>query len=273
LPMLTYFDHVVLRIEYDGKIQYADLLLKNYKLGEVPLPWSGANGLLLKPGGSSFVALPIAEKGLATSYIYHKVSLDGDGSASGVVSVTFNRDATGWLRKSLKGMSKSDQERWLSAFATTRLRGGIISENSILNLDKAYTNLKVVIRYEQKNWADSVDNMMVFGLGTLDRPPSFTSQTRKNAILFKRNILFEIENEYLIPEGYQIVRLPENFDVETDFAFFKRSYEVAKGSILEKISQGQKRSNISQKRYQEIRDYFDNLVASTKNRIAIRKGS
>lgn len=271
LPMMSYFNHVILGIDLEGKMYYTDILLREYRFDETSSALSGKNVLVLRPEDGRFVTLPIADKKVRTKYLRHNIALHSDSSASGAVTITLDRSFTEGLRKMIKGMADVDKERWLSMFATQFAPGGTISKIKILNLDQTYENLELLIEYEQKNWAELTDNMMIFGIGATQRLSAFSAPTRQHPIVFLRNMDSEIENEYIIPKDYEVASIPKNVDVKTDFSYYKRTYEVVNRKISEKISSGLIRSYLPQERYQEIRSFYDDLVALTRNRIIIKK--
>jgi hypothetical protein len=270
-PMLNYFDHVILGIEFENKINYTDLLIKGYKFWEIPSAWSGTNALLLKPGGDSFHQLTFADMKDMTTYIRQKTFLNDDASASGVFSLTFDRSTTSQLRVLMKSMTDSENKRWLSMFAAKIIPGSVITETKAVNLNETYMNLEIQIQFKQKNWAELINDMLVFGVGMADREPAFSALTRQNPIVFRQSTATEIENEYLIPEGYEVVTLPEDLAVESDFAYYKKSYRSEGQRILEKVLSGYKRSYLPANRYQDIEKYYDNLIPLTRKRVAIRK--
>jgi len=272
-PMLDYFDHVILGIEFDDKINFTDILLKGNKFWETPSAWSGTNVLLLTPDGDTFHQVPIADEKTVTTYLSQKISVNEDASAAGVLSATLDRLVTTGIRELLKGMTDTDNKRWLSMFATNLVPGGTITENKVVNLDETYANIEFLIQYKQNNWAESIDDMLVFGVGAADRGSLFSAETRHNPIEFRRASSVFVENEYIIPEGYEIVTMPDDLSLETDFAYYKRHYVAEGRKIIENVLSGTRRVYLPAEQYHEVKKYYDDLVPLTKKRIAIRKKS
>ena len=271
LPMFNYFDHVILAVNCDDKIYFSDVLMPGYKFWQTPAHFWGSNALLLKEKGGGFLTVPECPDTSITQRFRHKVELNMDTSASGFFRITLNRETTNGIRKALKGLTENENEQVLSKLATIFAPGGSIKEAEVLNLDEKYSNLVLQIRYDQKNWAERVGDMIVFGFGSVQRMPVFTEPTRKNPIVLRRCTEAEVKNEYVIPENCEIVHLPETLEIETDFGHFKRTYAVEGSVIKESIRTGTFRLRLPADRYREIKTYYDELVALTKNRIAIRK--
>ena len=102
------------------------------------------------------------------------------------------------------------------------------------------------------------------------RQPIFSTKSRINPIEFRRSSGYEFVNEYEIPADFEVVNLPEDIKVETDFAYYSRTYRVDGAKVIEQVFSGYKRAFLPPERYEEVKNYFDDITAQTKKRVAIK---
>ncbi len=271
-PMLNYFDHAILAIQFKGKLYFTDVLSGASEFQTLSQRLANTNVLILKPENGGFVKLGRGAEEMQTTSFFHSVRLDRQGSATGKAKITLDNQTSEFFRKGLKDISPKEREKWLAGYSAQILPGAKILSADISNLEDRYTSLNLLFSYTHEKWAESVGDMMLFGVGAVDRTGSFTAPERHNPIVIRKGSGHVITCEYTLPDGYEIAKMPKNISFQKEYADFKRTYtRKAPNQVVEKTIFKDRPCRLEAEKYDEIKDFFDTLPILTKDRIVIRR--
>jgi hypothetical protein len=271
LPIPTYFNHVILFFEVGGKRYYTDLLQKGYYFHEIPESLSGMKVLVLNESGGFFGSIPEADPSESASLEEERTVIDGKGDALVDMSIRFPRDLSITMREQLRNMADDTREKVFSAFESNASNGGKVREREWKSLDIAHKKITVRLKYENSHLIQRVGDMMIFGMPQRQRGDLFTSPTRKYPIVLQADSREEKKITYSIPEGYEIMHLPDDVVLKRDYASYERSYRAEGGTIVAKEIVCYKKSRTPASQYQEVRKFFDDVTSRTNDMIMIKK--
>jgi len=271
LPMPDYFNHAILFFEMDGQKYYTDLLRKGYRFAQVPRPMSGVNVFVVNGNGGFFGTVPETDSAEATTTQREHTVIDESGDAVIEMTTVFSRESSNQIREMFKRMSASMKEKAYSSFEAELAAGGQVIERRWENIDKPYERITVYLKFTGSHSVQKVDTMMIFGLPQVKRSSMFSSPKRIHPIVSPSDVVVETQVTYDFPEGYEIMNLPAPVNIENTFSGYERSYQADGSSIVGKELYILKKSRTPADQYQKIKDFFDDVMKSTNDRIMIRK--
>jgi transglutaminase-like putative cysteine protease len=271
LPMPMYFEHVILCIENAGKRYYTDIFIKDYYFDEVPPTSSDGYVFVVNDTGGFFDRVPTIDKKKHSENTEATVFLREDGSAFTELKAIAPRDLSARLREGYKNSTKEEKENFFASLEELFSLGGKMIENKWENLDKSYSNLKLHAKFERPNYAEVMGDFLTFGLGAYERSSAFSSPTRRNPIVLWNEDISETKMEYVLPEKFEILNIPKNIKLKTEFVDYSRTYEKEGNRIREIERIERKRVRLPPERYKELQDFMNERTKLTQNRIMIKK--
>ena len=271
LPLPKYFNHVILCIEYENKIHYTDLLQKGYYFDEISSALAGGHVLVLNDKGGYLGRVPSAEKSEYLSLTNFNIMIREDGSALVEGNFIFARNFSNQLRLQFETSTEDEKEQRLSSFYETLCVGGKIIEQEIKYLDDPYKNIEIDLKFERPDFSKVMGNMMVFGMGQIKRLFTFGASERKYPIVFQYDMMNQDRINYTLPDGFEIVNIPENVHFDKEFVTFRRTYKKEKERIQEEQIYRLKMCRLLAEDYQDVKDLFNQITKSTNSFIIIKK--
>ncbi|MCM8826483.1 MAG: DUF3857 and transglutaminase domain-containing protein [Candidatus Omnitrophica bacterium] len=198
LPMPTYFDHVILRIELKDKVYYTDVLAKGYRFYEIPLWLQGGYVFVINDKGGFFEQLPILDETENLTFRESKIIINEDGSALIETVSLWPKEFSIRLRENWKNMTEKQKKEILESADETYTAGGKMLERKWENLESDYGRIKSFIKYERPRWTDVSGDFMSFGMGGYARDKNFLKEKRNYPIMFWFNSLDKQTNIYIL---------------------------------------------------------------------------
>ena len=143
-------------------------------------------------------------------------------------------------------------------------------ERKLNNMDAPYKNIKIDVKYERKDFIKVANDMMIFGMGQINTP-RLPSIERKYPIIFTGNTRSENKIDFKIPDGFEVLNLPQNIHYDTEFSSFSRTYQPDGPSIKVADIFEIKAARLPSEAYKEVREFFSNVRNSTNDTIIIKK--
>ena len=271
LPIPSYFDHVILAIEVDGKCYYTDVLTKGYRFQELPSSYEGRRAFVLNDKGGFFTVLPVQNSNSKNTNTLLKVTIKDDGTAVVETTIIFSRDDSVMLRKEIAKGGPDEREKALAALETVILSGGKLLEKTWENIDMSYDQITVFMRFESSNIVQRMGDMMMFGLPPFQRKTEFSSRKRFYPVVFNSPYRLETRVTYIIPDGYEISVMPKKIDFNPLFAGYIREYESQGAQIVGREFLELKTYRLSVEEYPLLQNFFDDIVRKTNDKILIKK--
>jgi len=272
IPMPSYFRHVILCIEHEGKNYYTDPQRKGFYFDETSYDLSGGYVLLLNGEGGLLERVPPAKPDLYIDSSEYRVEIDEDGSALFDGSKIFPRIRSIQIRSAYLNNTEEGRKKMLSSLDASLSSGGTMLSRTLNNIDDPYKNIAIDARYRRTDFVKVANDMMMFGMGQLNTP-ALASTERRYPIVFSGSYRFENILDFIIPEGFEILNLPKNINYETEFGIFRRTYESAGRSIKVSDIFEIKMARLPPTAYEDVRRFFNNISNSSNDTIVIKKGA
>jgi len=270
LPMPLYFNHVILCIEHEDAKHYTDILRKGFYFDETSYTISGGYVLVLNGNGGVLDRVPSSNPNTYLRSTDFTVEIDEDGLAIFNGSLTIPRIISTQMRNTYLNNTEEEREKWLSSLDTSLSSGGVMLERKLNNMDAPYKNIKIDVKYERKDFIKVANDMMIFGMGQINTP-RLPSIERKYPIIFTGNTRSENKIDFKIPDGFEVLNLPQNIHYDTEFSSFSRTYQPDGPSIKVADIFEIKAARLPSEAYKEVREFFSNVRNSTNDTIIIKK--
>lgn len=268
-PSLDQFNHVIVRLEQNGKEIFLDATEKDTPFGLLPKKDLNEIGFLVtKEEGSWIKVMP---NNLRERRIITQVDLLPEGRLSGESTLEIN-PFTRLLEFGQDNVASIDQikDRLFSGFSPDRLE--IIA---VRNADKPDQPLTMACSVETLTVTESSDNLLFFN-------PLIDFGLDKNPLpqgerLTPVDLNFPVREYYLIgvrlPPGYEIVSAPSPFRVEIADKAGLYAYDVLQQEGIIHISSVfvLNRTHFLPQEYAGVQQFFELMTEKQKESIILRK--
>ena len=277
VPTLKQFTRILVALPDGDSYRFLDPFLDDVSYGFVR--WGRGNTALVvrDDGSGELVQVPgfrAAENRARKSMV---ITIDSDGSAE--VRATcelegyFDRKA----RRDLKDATPSEEQKVFDTAANVVSAGATNTGYSHSNLTDLTEPVRVFQDIQAKELAVPQGDMMIVHLPPF--PHSFASMgiypslaERRYAFEFPCEFRSDIEVDVSLPDGYEVVRLPEDVMLITPVAVFQLTCESHEDehSVVWKRSIAVNERSISVEDYGKFKENYDTLI-SPKNRLLLLK--
>jgi transglutaminase-like putative cysteine protease len=271
LPMPSYFNHAILFFEFEGARRYLDLLENGFHFQTTPASLAGNTVFVVNDQGGFFAPIPPAKQADLALTLTEEVRIKADGIAEISHSIHFPNDASVKIREMLKGVPPEEKEKLIAAFESSAVQGGRVLERNWENLERPYQAVVLRIKTERSDWVQSMGDMMMFGPNQIPRGSRFTAPNRIHPIVFSQSSYIESRFAYVLPEGYEVVNLPQAVALKTPFADFVREYSANGGKISGCERLAFKSVRLPSAEYPAVQNFFRDMSKLTNNKLVIRK--
>jgi len=271
LPLPTIFDHVLLEVEDESGNFYIDPLLDGYDIEEYPLSYQAAYTFVITESGGRFGRFPVFDEKRNYTKMDSMIEIKEDGSAIIEKKSLWDLDFSIKTRDVWKAMTQKKRDKFLQILDTSVVSDGKMIKRHWENMEGKYGCVEGFIKYEKPHAYPITDGMIIVNPGGYSRDSDFAKEKRRNPIFFPGNSLEEESATYILPKEFKLTHVPENLDLDIGFFGFKRNYEVEEGRLVIKEIARWTRKEIPVERYNEVRDFFNELPHKTYQRIILKK--
>ncbi|MCX5708826.1 MAG: DUF3857 domain-containing protein [Candidatus Omnitrophica bacterium] len=262
----NYFNHVILGLLLDGKYYYADPQIFGYQLNEIPPQLSGAYIFVLndKPFLSQ---LPFAPASVDKKDIRAKLSEDGSALVQEFQALARD-DAVGY---ELQLKNNQQKEADITSSFTAPIGIKLIERKVVLQKDGS-VNFDTV--YNDNSFGRIAGEIIMFGLGpeALNWLPVEKKERELPFNFLGNGKSWLTRAAYDIPPGFEIVHIPENFELTNDLITFSRKYfTYNKNTITVLETMLVKPCRIPVSGYAKFISSLDSMVSACKDMICIQK--
>ena len=280
------FNHCIIAIKISDETKAA-AVMNHEKLGRLLIfdatdPYTSVGDLPEHEQGSLALIIAGEQGGLATMPITPvdfnawernvKVNLTGEGNIKGIISERAIGQQSTYARALFRSSSNSDInkvfEGWLSRGATAakllNLTPNDNQEDASFDLD---------IEFSAPYYGQLMQNrLLVFKPAIVSRANSIylTEKTRQHPIMIDTDSFSETA-VFTLPEGFVVDEMPDAVNLNKSFGTYTTSYEVKEGKLYFKRKMNMKRSTIPVKNYNEIRDFYTQILSAEQSPVVLLK--
>ncbi|HOW59813.1 MAG TPA: DUF3857 domain-containing protein [Candidatus Omnitrophota bacterium] len=271
LPVLGLYDHVLLKVRDPEGDFYADPLLEGYDIEEYPADYQGAYLLVIAADGGKFERFPIFTEDRMSESIKETVTIRPDGSSVDEEESSWSLSDSIDFRKQMKSKSGEEREKFFEYLSNQIAGGGKVLETVWDGLDSKYGRIKTHVKTDRPDQYPVKGGLMVIDLPEQSGSDGFSQKERKHPIFFPANVIKTADVTYVIPDGFEVMHLPENLDLENGFYSLKRTVEQTGSSINVKEIKRLRRIELPATDYSKIKEFYDKLPAETEQRIILKQ--
>jgi hypothetical protein len=272
LAMPSFFDHVILHFEVDGKGYYTDVLQKGYRFSEIPGTLARKRVFVVNDRGGHFGEIPDTDGLESSSVTSQNVTIRNDGTAVVEVTANFSRGLSVSMREMLKNISEKDKEKVFANVETQLMMGGKLIDRKWKNIEVPYSQITFTLRYEHPNLVQLMGDMMMFGMPQSGRSSLFSAPKRTYPIVFKNSASSDYHVAYNLPAGFEVLNLPKKVALETKLARYSREYKLDSDNIIRaRQLTVYKQGRVPAGEYKQIQSYYDEIPKATNDKIVIKK--
>ena len=269
-PTVDGFDYAIAAVYHNDKWLLMDASGKNLYPGLLPERVMNWEGRLLKENGES-LAISLFSKEYSEDTSMMIVSINDKGELSGKCRRNFSNNEGLYVRNTFKGVSKDKQEDILK---------GWISEDEVydtsFNLEELSKPATISFSFDTSNFTEVIDDKIYLSphlfLTKSENP--FKASERKLPIDFRYPRTVDNVITYKIPEGYSIESIPAPLDIKLSdgLGSYKIAFkQVNAQSIQVSTSFRSNSSLVKAEAYQEIKNFYAQIVAKEKEKVVLKK--
>ena len=270
-PILDKYNYMLVRATFDGKMILLDATEKNMPIGLLPRRALNMRGYAISQTRPGWVDLKPA-KGHENS-VYCALTLDTDGTVHGDINAKHEGYSSLNIRASV---GRDGQDKYLEELKSKKAEWAIEDLSMDIPEDNSQP-VKEKIKLSNMNLAEAMGNMIYISpiaTGRLDENP-FKQDERMLPIEFG----VPLKNNYIlsmtIPEGYTVDEIPQSVNLVTSdrTAQLKYAVQVVGNRIQVMNSWHIGESFYGAEKYQELKEFYDMLVAKHQEQIVLKKVS
>ncbi len=258
LPSLGIFNHAIYYLpDLNGKEYWIDGTATFHDATELPSMDTGANTLIIKPGGEyMFKRIPIPDAEENGSAYTTVLNLDEQGNAQGIFQGEFEGVFNPAVRRTYENPAKAKEiiDRTLSV----RYPGSQSMNVELSNLDDYATPEHISYELEIPQFASKQGSQWVMPLTLFDERMS-----SRYAHLSSREFDLVLSTPWMkknnltinVPEEFNKVVLPPNRQIENEFGSYVRSIKQDENKIIIKEKLVFEQVRIPKENYQDFREF------------------
>jgi len=270
-PSITYFNHVILVIEEDGKKYYVDPLVKGYRIGEIPSDEKGAWLYVVNESGGYCDRVPADDDSLCSTEELDTYTIRGDGSALFESSAKLDREDSIEFSHALGELTDDDRKDLLKNIEKKSV-GSKVLEFSHSGRENPYASLTMKLKMEIPNIATVQGKMLIITPDYLKPDIAFLTTERIYPVVFRSSSKSSSRIQYKIPDGYRIQEIPPALSINHPLLSYQTSFSTSPGGTISQESQlVYRRGRIELKDYKDFRDICASIQKYLNNLIIVQK--
>ncbi len=258
LPSLGIFNHAIYYVpEVQGEERWIDGTATFFGASELPSGDTGANSLIVKPGGDyEFKRIPYTSADDNGGVYTTVLTLDADGNAEGYRAAEFRGLYNPVVRNTYENSAKAKES--IDQVLTGNYPGSESSNIKLSDMDDYDTPESLSYEMKIPELGNKQGNTMIIPSTVFDE-----SISQRYAHLSKREYDLVLHypwtrtniQKLTLPEGYAQVDLPEDHELKTDFGSYTRTCTLNDGVVEIKEEIVFKPIRVKKERYQDFREF------------------
>ncbi len=272
LPIPSLFNHALLLVEdpLAGDF-YADPLLKGYDIGQYPKSFQRGYTFVIVDGRGRFGRLPEFDAQRSGEWNNQVVDIAEDWSGVFEISKVWDLDDSIGMREALKNLNDKEKKEFYERVDFSMARGGEVMKREAEGLDKRYGRIRTMVLCRRPEAFPSSDGLIVIDLDGIDRNEAFEKKERREAFFFAMNAIFESEDIYRVPAGFDALYIPPDLKIDGPQLGFTRTTRRTPLGVTVKQSINMKRVLLKKEALGELKAFYADLSRKTRQRIVFKK--
>jgi hypothetical protein len=274
VPMLDWFDHLMLKVDLDNKEIWVDPSYETNKIGHIAEKYQGVNGLLIQKSDGKLIKTP------STSYMENlrtcvvDMKLSEDASINCTVLEMYSAPRSARLKSYLKAKNIVERKDELAKEISKYCPGALLDTSRFADLYDFDSYFNIFYKFHSPYYVNQANEMLYINPNILHRDETakeFSQPTRIFPIMFDQ-VKMDIDSvNIIIPSAYEITSLPEAINLENDFGEFSTQFQVEDSLIVYKRKLAIKKLLIPSSSYREIKNFFNQIFKEDQKMIILKE--
>ena len=275
-----YFDHVVAGYYLNGKLHFADMTTDFYPHYVLTEADANACALLIKDGSTSLFRLPQDNLDTTKSMVTMQIDATLNTNRSLDVQVKAIQPGTegGDIRERFSRISNAEQKNFiLQKIGKGVFQNMTLQDYKFENLKEISQPLRSQYNVSATGFSDKVASLFIFRVPyatAIQSSQAMQSKARYNRLNLD-NISETTPTRQIVdvhfPKGYQLVELPEDFNIDSKYGTYKVSYKKIKDGVRVEKYQVFKVTEVTTQEFDAFKDYYFKILEADMTRMAIQK--
>ena len=254
-PWVFLFNHVIARVEADGKVYWLDATYRNTDYKTTPYNDQGVHVIIVRPGAPFVDYIPIQPPESNTADVHMVFSPDGNGDMIADFTESTTGNIAGYFRRASHDLVGDKWNRAIENWAARSYTQLTILEQSFKGKEDNNEPFVIKIKAKIKNALQPAGRGVSFEvkpflIGSIDY---FKLPKRRYPMemLYKSAIKHRYEVE--IPEGMEPAGLPKNLSVKNEYVEYERLSQIEGNRVVTEFREKIKVIRIPPDKYPEAR--------------------
>jgi hypothetical protein len=270
-----YFNHVIARVNIDGKPMLFDLTARNYPFGTIPEGDINSFALVVKQDESKPFYIEKKDFGKRTIARNTNVLVKDDNSIELSVDTKRTGSATAFVREMYGNIDEKEQISKLTENLADNFNNYKVLSFKSDDLDTLTTEVNYSYSLILNQYIGIVGNYKLLKIPWEDAETSSTplSYDQRKYAYDRITSTDEIEETMSIklPAGYTPVELPQDAKLDCKIASYSIEFKYSDGIITAKRVAINKIDSISPEDYKEYKDYVNKTIENDLTQILLKK--
>ena len=274
VPMLDWFSHLLLKAQADGEDLWLDPYYATNGLNCISEPYRDVDGLLIQPEGGKLIRTPGLNQSENDKVTVTRLDLDSAGNIQCEVREVCSLHRSSTIKSVLRDQTIQERREGLAKRICEHCPGAILDTCLFDDLYDYGKDFNIRYRFHSAHCVQSADSLMYLNPSVLTRDETateFFEPSRIFPIMFdqlSKDVDTVIVN---LPPACRVADLPEPVHLANDFAEFHAAYSTADASVLYVRTFVIKKLIIPAASYQDVKRFFDQVLAQDQRFIAVRR--
>ncbi len=274
VPMLDWFDHLMLKVDLDNEKIWLDPSYETNKIGHIAEKYQGVDGLLIQKSDGKLIKTPSIDhkENLRTCIV--DVKLSEGGRINCTVFEIYSAPRSARVKNYLKSKNVVERKDELSKEISKYCPGALLDTSRFAELYDFDYDFKIFYEFHSPYYVNQANEMLYINPNILHRDETakeFSQPTRIFPIMFEC-VKMDIDSvNIILPSGYEITSLPEPINLENDFGEFSTQYQVEDSLIIYKRKLAIKKLLIPSSLYKEVKSFFNQIFEEDQKTIILKK--
>ena len=261
-------NHVFLCVPIDTDTIWLECTNQTNPFGYIGCFTDDRDVVVIIENGGKIVHSKVYPQEKNTQVCIAQVAFNGENACTVKVSIIYSglqySNVSGILYESFE-----DQEKWL--YKTIDLTNFNITQFSFDHISDDGPKARLQFNIDIKNYASCTGKRIFLPLNLLNRldyVPPINSDRKTNVVL---NFPFvDIDSiRFVLPEGYAIESLPENFKYKTIFGEYKADIEVHDRNVIYVRKRKMNKGVFPAESYDKLRMFYKNVSKADKTKLVL----
>jgi Domain of Unknown Function with PDB structure (DUF3857)/Transglutaminase-like superfamily len=275
LPTPHAFNHAICQAVVAGKTYWLDATAQVCRFGDIPQADRGVEGLVIQDGKAVFETIPEGTPQDERSEQKTVLTLDSEGAASGIVTLTGSGDTELGLRANFLVKSPDETKQYTEALLGSIGVNPKVSRYTLSRVADRDIPLTLEAQARFPSWANVSGELLLFKARPDQATSAFASpfveENRLYPIYQSQSRATRSTLEVTLPEGYSFLYIPKTVAYESSLGKFTRTVKQEGPKltlILEVIDQ---RVTVPAKDYMAQRQYIERYLRATSESVIAKR--